>query len=92
MIFFTTKYFALNDITPDPLPRGGGGGPVIVNPVKFSGLPAGLIAPAVDVLCRWASGGIRRSAQTIEGWNSLGGDDPVWEWKHRLHMPLITQQ
>ncbi len=45
--------------------------PGLVNAIKQGGYPVGLIAPAADIVFRFAAGGIQ-IAQTIETWNAVG--------------------
>jgi hypothetical protein len=61
----------------------------VINPVKFVGLPAGLVTPAGDLVCRVAAGVIT-ALQTYATWDvSLGEESPQLPFRNYSFLPII---
>lgn len=61
----------------------------IVNPVKFAGLPVGLVTLASDLVCRTAAGVIT-AIQTYETWDAaLGEESPAIPFRNNSFLPFV---
>ena len=61
----------------------------VINPVKFVGLPVGLVTPAGDLVCRVAAGVIT-AVQTYATWDvSLGEESPQLPFRNYSFLPII---
>ena len=61
----------------------------VINPVKFVGLPVGLVTPACDLVCRVAAGVIT-AIQTYATWDvSLGEESPQLPFRNYSFLPII---
>lgn len=63
----------------------------VINPIKFAGLPAGLVAPACDPVCRIAAGVIT-AIQTYDTWDvALGEEPPHLPFRNYNFLPIIER-
>ncbi len=61
----------------------------VINPVKFVGLPVGLVTPGGDLVCRVAAGVIT-ALQTYATWDvSLGEESPQLPFRNYSFLPII---